>query len=80
VQLKAALEAESEVAIVFGAELSGAAMATLVAFGSKLPGKTRYMALGDYSNSRGAADMGLLPDRFPGYAHVDDAQARESFE
>ena len=38
------------------------------------------MALGDYSNSRGAADMGLLPDRFPGYAHVDDARARESFE
>lgn len=80
VQLKAALEAESEVAIVFGAELSGAAIATLDAFGSKLQGKTRYMALGDYSNSRGAADMGLLPDRFPGYAHVDEPKARESFE
>ena len=80
VQLKAALEAESDVAIVFGAELSGSAIATLAAFGSKLSGKTRYMALGDYSNSRGAADMGLLPDRFPGYAHVDDANARESFE
>jgi len=80
VQLKAALEAESDVAIVFGAEISGAAISTLVAFGSKLPGKTRYMTLGDYSNSRGAADMGLLPDRFPGYAHVDDAKARESFE
>ncbi|HKW34905.1 MAG TPA: NADH-quinone oxidoreductase subunit NuoG [Candidatus Acidoferrum sp.] len=80
VQLKAALEAETDVAIVFGAELSGAAIATLTAFGSKLPGKTRYMALGDYSNSRGAGDMGLLPDRFPGYAHVDDAQARESLE
>ena len=80
VQLKAALEAETDVAIVFGAELSGTAIATLVAFGSKLPGKTRYMALGDYSNSRGAADMGLLPDRFPGYAHVNDSKARESFE
>jgi NADH-quinone oxidoreductase subunit G len=80
VQLKAALEAETDVAIVFGAELSGTAIATLAAFGSKLPGKTLYMALGDYSNSRGAADMGLLPDRFPGYAHVDDAKARESFE
>jgi NADH-quinone oxidoreductase subunit G len=80
VQLKAALEAQSEVAIVFGAEISGAAIATLVAFGSKLPGNTRYMALGDYSNSRGAADMGLLPDRLPGYARVDDAKARETFE
>ncbi len=80
VQLKAALEAESDVAIVFGAEVSGATIATLVAFGSKLPGKTRYMALGDYANSRGAADMGLLPDRLPGYAHVDDAKAHEAFE
>lgn len=80
VQLKAALEAESDVAIVLGAEISGAAMVTLVAFGSKLPGKTRYMALGDYSNSRGAADMGLLPDRLPGYARVDEAKAREAFE
>jgi NADH-quinone oxidoreductase subunit G len=80
VQLKAALEAESDVAIVFGAEVSGAAIATLVALGSKLPGKTRYLALGDYSNSRGAADMGLLPDRLPGYAHVEDAKAREAFE
>jgi len=80
VQLKAALEAESDVAIVFGAEVSGSAIASLVTFGSRLPGKTRYMALGDYANSRGAADMGLLPDRFPGYAHVDHAAAREAFE
>ena len=80
VQLKAGLEAESDVAIVFGAEVSGAAIAQLVAFGSKLPGKTRYMALGDYSNSRGAADMGVLPDRLPGYAFVDDAKVREKFE
>jgi NADH-quinone oxidoreductase subunit G len=80
VQLKAGLEAESEVAIVFGAEVTGAAIAQVVAFGSKLPGKTRYLALGDYANSRGAADMGLLPDRLPGYAYVDDANAREKLE
>ncbi|HET8923165.1 MAG TPA: NADH-quinone oxidoreductase subunit NuoG [Candidatus Acidoferrum sp.] len=80
VQLKAALEAENDVAVVFGAEVSGAAIATLVAFGSRLPGKTRYMALGDYSNSRGAADMGLLPDRLPGYQYVGDLRAHESFE
>ncbi len=80
IQLKAALEAESDVAIVFGAEVTGAAIAALVALGSRLPGLTRYMALGDYANSRGAADMGLLPDRLPGYAYVDDASAREKFE
>ncbi|MGC1617661.1 MAG: NADH-quinone oxidoreductase subunit NuoG [Candidatus Acidiferrum sp.] len=80
VQLKAALDAEPDVAIIFGAEVTGAAIAQLVAFGSKLHGKARYMALGDYANSRGAADMGLLPDRLPGYAHADDSSAREAFE
>ena len=80
VQLKAGLEAIGDVAVVLGAEISGAAIATLVAFGSKLPGKTRYMALGDYANSRGAADMGVLPDRLPGYAYVGNPHAHESFE
>ena len=80
VQLKAALEAESDVAIVFGEEVSGAAIGLLVNFGSKLPGKTRYMALGDYANSRGGADMGVLPDRLPGYAYTDNAAAREKLE
>ena len=80
VQLKAGLEAVGNVAVVFGAEISGAAIATLVAFGSKLPGKTRYMALGDYANSRGTADMGVLPDRLPGYAYVGNPHAHESFE
>src|SRR5215475_16018259 len=78
--VKAALEAEPEVAIVFGSELTGAAIRDLVAFGSKLQGKVRYMALGDYANSRGAADMGVLPDRLPGYAYLENAQAREAYE
>ena len=68
-----ALLGESEVAIVFGAEVSGTAIAHLVAFAGKLQGKVRYMALGDYSNSRGGADMGVLPDRLPGYAYLDNA-------
>ncbi|MGB7844710.1 MAG: NADH-quinone oxidoreductase subunit NuoG [Candidatus Acidiferrum sp.] len=77
--LKNTLQAESEVAIVFGSALTGAAIAHLVAFGSSL-GKVRYMALGDYANSRGAADMGVLPDRLPGYAYLDDRSAVESLE
>jgi len=80
VLLKAQLEQASDVAIVFGAEVSGAAIEPLVAFGSKLPGQVRYIALGDYNNSRGAADMGVLPDRLPGYAYLDNASAREAFE
>jgi len=77
--LKSALEKESNVVIVFGAELTGAAVRDLVKFGASLPGQTRYIALGDYANSRGASDMGLLPDMLPGYAPADDAKARETF-
>jgi NADH-quinone oxidoreductase subunit G len=68
--LKAQLDAASDVAVVFGSELTGAAISDLVGFGSKLHGKVRYMALGDYANSRGAADMGVLPDHGPGYSGV----------
>lgn len=78
--VKQGLEGESDVAIVFGSSISGAAIEQLVAFGSRLPGKTRYMALGDYNNSRGAADMGLLPDRFPGYAYLDHKPTLEAFQ
>ncbi len=77
--LKSALEAESDVVVIFGAELRGAAIADLVRYGSSLRGQTRYIALGDYANSRGAADMGLFPDRLPGYAHVAETAARERF-
>src|SRR6266566_3800514 len=41
--LKDALEKENNVVIVFGAELTGAAIRDLVKFGSSLPGQTRYM-------------------------------------
>jgi NADH-quinone oxidoreductase subunit G len=79
-ELKRALAAEAEVSIVFGSALTGAGIANLVSFGAALPGKVRYMALGDYANSRGAADLGLLPDRLPGYAYLDDRSAIDSLE
>jgi predicted molibdopterin-dependent oxidoreductase YjgC len=40
-----------------------------VKFGLALP-NTRFACLGDYVNSRGAADMGVLPGLFPGYVSV----------
>ncbi|MBW1706521.1 MAG: molybdopterin-dependent oxidoreductase [Deltaproteobacteria bacterium] len=36
--------------------------------------------LGDLNNSQGACDMGILPDYLPGYARVDDNEARKTFE
>jgi NADH-quinone oxidoreductase subunit G len=77
--IKASLEKENNAVIVFGAELTGAGIRDLIKFGSSLPGQTRYMALGDYANSRGSADMGQLPDKLPGYVSVKDAGAREKF-
>lgn len=64
--LTQALNEANEVVIIFGAELTGKAIRDLVAFGSRLP-NAKYICLGDGPNSRGAADMGLLPDRLPGY-------------
>jgi len=79
VELKAALEAEKDVVVLFGAEMQGSAIRDLISFTARLGGKTKFMALGDYSNSRGAADMGLLPDRLPGYAPLSDASERQRF-
>jgi len=75
-KLRDALAKEKDVVILFGANIRGAALRGLVKFGGGLSGLTRYMALGDYSNSRGAADMGMFPDRLPGYAPLSDANER----
>jgi NADH-quinone oxidoreductase subunit G len=79
VQLKAALEASANVIVLFGAGIQGAAIRELVSVAARFGGQTRFMALGDYANSRGAADMGVLPDRLPGYALVSDASERIRF-
>ena len=59
--------------------MQGAAIRDLVSFGSRLQGKTRYIPLGDYANSRGAAEMGVLPDRLPGHAPITDKNERTRF-
>jgi NADH-quinone oxidoreductase subunit G len=79
VRLKASLEAESDVVVLFGADVQGPAIRDLVSFSARFGGQTRFMALGDYSNSRGAADLGILPDRLPGYAPLSDATERARF-
>ena len=37
-------------------------------------------ALTDHNNLQGVCDMGMLPDRFPGYRPVGDAAARAELE
>ena len=55
--------------ILIGSELRGADLKRLIEFGLTLPG-AKFALLSDYVNSRGAADMGLLPDMLPGYTPV----------
>ncbi len=74
------LKKESGTIIIFGDEIRGKDVTDLVNWGLTLPGETKFIALGDYANSRGAADMGLLPDGLPGYGSTSDAAARAHIE
>jgi len=73
-----AVLAEESLVVVFGEEFRGSAVSDLVQWGLKR-GNVRFSYLGDYVNSRGAADMGLMPDRLPGYVPLEQpgAFARE---
>jgi len=71
---------EADTRIIFGDEVQGDAIGELVRWGLTLPGSTRFAALGDYVNSRGAADMGLLPNSLPGYVPITDEPARHRYE
>jgi NADH-quinone oxidoreductase subunit G len=64
--LREKIRAEQNMVIVFGSELRGPDIQKLVSFASSLTG-AKLICLGDYANSRGAADMGLYPDLLPGY-------------
>jgi NADH-quinone oxidoreductase subunit G len=66
---KEAIAAEETLLVVFGEEYRGAALESLVQWGLAKEGVT-FACLGDYANSRGAADMGLLPNLLPGYIPV----------
>jgi NADH-quinone oxidoreductase subunit G len=70
--LRNTLRAEKGLIIVFGSDLQGADVEALVKFGSSIP-EAKFICLGDYANSRGAADMGLYPDLLPGYTPVEKA-------
>jgi NADH-quinone oxidoreductase subunit G len=73
------LRGEQNLIIIFGSELRGDDVHALVRFESSLAG-AKFVCLGDYANSRGAADMGLYPDLLPGYVPVNDgAHFREEW-
>jgi NADH-quinone oxidoreductase chain G len=68
-ELAKAIKDEESLVIIFGSEIRGAAVDNLIGWGLKR-GNVKFACLGDHSNSRGAADMGLFPDLLPGYVPV----------
>ncbi len=71
-KFREALLAEPELVIAFGSEFRGRDLQALVHWAATLP-NAKLAALGDYVNSRGAADMGVLPDFLPGYTPIGDS-------
>ena len=65
----AAVNGETELVVIFGHELRGSALASVVSWGLAKEG-VRFACLSDFTNSRGAADLGLSPDFLPGYIPV----------
>jgi NADH-quinone oxidoreductase subunit G len=60
---------EESLVVLFGAEFAGSDLEALVKWGLGRA-DVKFAYLGDHANSRGAADMGLLPDLLPGYVPV----------
>jgi len=66
---RATLREEANLLVIFGSEVRGGQIASLV---GAFPA-AKFICLAAYSNSRGAADMGLCPDLLPGYHSVAEA-------
>jgi NADH-quinone oxidoreductase subunit G len=69
-----AVMAEESLLVIFGEEFRGDQILSLVSWGLNR-GNVRFAFLGDFVNSRGAADMGVLPDLLPGYVPVAEPGA-----
>jgi NADH-quinone oxidoreductase subunit G len=73
-ELREKVRGEQNLVIIFGSELRVDDVQSLAKFAAGIPG-AKLVCLGDYANSRGAADMGLYPDLLPGYTPVADGSA-----
>src|SRR5207248_9299080 len=72
------LRAEQDILIILSSDIRGTDIATIVKLGQSHH-KVRFILLGDYANSLGAADMGLYPDLLPGYTPVANAGAYSEY-
>lgn len=70
-ELREELKSRKNLVVLYGASVKGGAVRSLVAFGDSLGIPVKYVCLVDYVNSRGALDMGLLPNLGPGFRPVE---------
>ena len=70
-----AVKGEEKLVVVVGNELRGRDLANLIA---ALP-HAKFALTADYANSRGAADMGVLPDVLPGYQPLSGSTQAAEF-
>jgi predicted molibdopterin-dependent oxidoreductase YjgC len=84
-----ALRAAERKAILFGRGIAEHAQAPALlrgienlawVTGALAADRSSVMYMGPHHDSQGALDMGLTPDRLPGYAPVDEPSARAAFE
>jgi NADH-quinone oxidoreductase subunit G len=61
-----AIAAEENLLVLIGNEFRGDDLKRLLSKTASQPNR-KFALISDYANSRGAADMGLLPDMLPGY-------------
>jgi NADH-quinone oxidoreductase subunit G len=71
-----AVRGEEKLIVLIGNEVRGADLQKLVA---ALP-NAKFALLGDYANSRGAADMGVLPDVLPGYQPLAGSELANAYQ
>ncbi len=69
-----AVNGEEKLLVVINGDVQGAALDSLLKWGIGREG-VQFALLGGAVNSRGAADMGVLPDALPGYVPVSEPSA-----
>jgi NADH-quinone oxidoreductase subunit G len=71
-----AVRKEEKLVVLLGNEVRGANLTKLTA---ALP-TAKFALLADYANSRGAADMGVLPDVLPGYQPLGESELAAEYK
>jgi NADH-quinone oxidoreductase subunit G len=66
---RSAVRGEENLVVLVGNELRDGELARLI---NTLP-NAKFACIADYANSRGASDMGLLPDLLPGYQPISSS-------